>query len=388
MFQDEKENNLVLRWTASFCDSSRRIEFLLKFKKWIGCWVYTAYTWPQQCVVSKTQQSLRICSRVGCVWQKLDQLLRVFLRPLCQVGFWTTHRNQSPKPKCERREITYVYLFNISLQPGIHIICCTMVWLKKHTAKSQKLNVHFSWLKSTVHTAAVLIAEEYWWRVVFSPIHHSAWHTQIYTHMACMGISMWIKGHQLYSHAILFLLCMQTQRGPESETGTRLLGWIIAALQAAPTGQKRRCFQWCLDSVGTSSPFFLCKCVMSRSDVVQERWCWNCRLRDEGMMLKTWRHTTPTEVCVWRVMVSCAEAIKRLIDRKLMKLNQKVWYPIKQILLNLQSHLLRATTTVAVIFLINQLACKLTENGTFWTFPDCLFFLTNSFLNQRNCLLT
>lgn len=77
------------------------------------------------------------------------------------MGFRTTHRNQSPKPKCERREITYVYLFNISLQPGIHIICSTMVWLKKHTAKSQKLNVHFSWLKSTVHTAAVLIAEEY-----------------------------------------------------------------------------------------------------------------------------------------------------------------------------------------------------------------------------------
>lgn len=71
------------------------------------------------------------------------------------------------------------------------------------------------------------------------PIHRSAGHT----HTKCMGISMWMKGHQPYGHAILFLLCMQTQRGPVSETSTQLLGRIITALQMAPTGQKRRCFQ-------------------------------------------------------------------------------------------------------------------------------------------------
>lgn len=39
-------------------------------------------------------------------------------------------------------------------------------------------------------------------------------------------VIMWIKGHRLYSHTILFLLCMRTQRGPVSGTGARLLGGL------------------------------------------------------------------------------------------------------------------------------------------------------------------
>lgn len=95
------------------------------------------------------------------------------------------------------------------------------------------------------------------------PIHRSAQHT--HTHTQCMGISMWIKGQQPYGHAILFLLCMQTQRAHVRDKQP-IVGWIIAALQTAPVGQKRRCFQWCLDSVGFPSPCFVCKCVMWGAD--------------------------------------------------------------------------------------------------------------------------
>lgn len=103
-----------------------------------------------------------------------------------------------------------------------------------------------------------------------------------------MGISMWFRGHQLNSHAILFLLCLQAQRGPVSETSSQLLGQIISLY---------KWLQWDRDE-GVSSdawtlwgppPFSPCKCIMLRSDggsdlsdttstetagLVMEEWCW------------------------------------------------------------------------------------------------------------------
>lgn len=40
------------------------------------------------------------------------------------------------------------------------------------------------------------------------------------TRWLCIIVIMWFKGHQFYSHAILSLLCLQTQSEPVSQAGT------------------------------------------------------------------------------------------------------------------------------------------------------------------------
>lgn len=63
---------------------------------------------------------------------------------------------------------------------------------------------------------------------------------------------MSIKGQQPHGHAILFLLCVQTQL----ETGTQLLWRIIAALRTAPEEQKDGVFSDIWGGRGVLFSFF------------------------------------------------------------------------------------------------------------------------------------
>lgn len=98
-------------------------------------------------IVSKSQQTVRICSREGCVWSSLERLLCLclcFKRPLCQVGFQMTHRNlglnlhvNDAKPQ---KYINLTDHFSVTFM----LLMCHGV-AAENAHRSQKLNVHFSW---------------------------------------------------------------------------------------------------------------------------------------------------------------------------------------------------------------------------------------------------